>query len=197
MALQQTDRTTLRRKADRGSYDRDLANAILDEGLVCHVGFAVDGRTTVIPTAYGRVEDSLYLHGAAGNHALRTLAGGADCCVTVTLLDGLVLAKSAFHHSMNYRSVVLFGRAEPVTDSDEKRVALAAIVDHMQRGRSAETRGPNDKELRATLVVRLPIDEGSVKVRSGGPVDEPEDLELPYWTGVVPVTAVRGAPIPA
>ena len=197
MALQQTDRTTLRRKSDRGSYDRELAYAILDEALVCHVGFAVEGRTTVLPTTYARVEDSLYLHGAAGNHALRVLAGGVECCVTVTLLDGLVLAKSAFHHSMNYRSVVLFGLAEPVEEGDEKRRALEAIVEHMQPGRCAESRPPTDREVRATLVVRLAIDEASVKVRSGGPIDDPEDLELPYWTGVVPISLVRGAPTPS
>ena len=197
MALQQTDRTRLRRKPDRGSYDRDVANAILDEALICHVGFAVDGHTTVIPTTYARVEDSLYLHGAAGNHALRTLAGGVDCCVTVTLLDGLVLAKSAFHHSMNYRSVVLFGRAGPIDDLDEKRRALDAFIEHMQPGRSTETRAPTDKELRATLVVRLPVDEASVKVRSGGPIDDPDDLELPHWTGVIPISLVRSAAVAA
>ena len=161
---------------------------------MCHVGFAVDGRAWVMPTTYARVGDAVYLHGAAGNFALRTLAGGAEVCVTVTLLDGLVFAKSAFHHSMNYRSVMLFGQATAVTDPAEKTTALLAIVDHMQAGRSAETRSPTASELRATLVVRLVIDEGSAKVRTGGPIDDPEDSELPYWAGVVPITLVRGAP---
>lgn len=195
--LTQTERTTMRRRAERGSYDRELAYSILDEALVCHVGFAIDGRTTVIPTTYARVEDSLYLHGAAGNHALRALAAGVECCVTVTLLDGLVLAKSAFHHSMNYRSIVVFGWAEPVDDADQKRLALEAIVEHMQPGRSVECRPPTDNEVRATLVVRLPIEEASVKVRSGGPIDDEEDLDLPHWAGVVPISLVRAAPVAA
>ncbi len=194
--LRRTDRSQLRRKAGRGSYDWDVVAAILDEALICHVGFAVDGRTWVIPTAYSRIGHDLYLHGAAANFALRTLTAGVDACVTVTLLDGLVLARSAFHHSMNYRSVVLFGRAEAVVDDDEKRRALLAIVDHMVSGRSRATRPPTAKELRATLVARLPIDEGSAKVRSGGPIDDPADVELPHWAGVIPVELVRGEPQP-
>jgi nitroimidazol reductase NimA-like FMN-containing flavoprotein (pyridoxamine 5'-phosphate oxidase superfamily) len=192
--LLRTDRSRARRLADRARYDREAVDAILDEALVCHVGFAVDGRAWVMPTTYARVGDSVYLHGAAGNFALRTLAGGAEVCVTVTLLDGLVFAKSAFHHSMNYRSVMLFGQATAVTEPAEKTTALLAIVDHMQAGRSAETRRPTDSELRATLVVRLVIDEGSAKVRTGGPIDDPEDNELPYWAGVVPIALVRGVP---
>jgi nitroimidazol reductase NimA-like FMN-containing flavoprotein (pyridoxamine 5'-phosphate oxidase superfamily) len=192
--LLRTDRSRARRLADRARYDREAVDAILDEALVCHVGFAVDGRAWVMPTTYARVGDSVYLHGAAGNFALRTLAGGVEVCVTVTLLDGLVFAKSAFHHSMNYRSVMLFGQATAVTDPAEKTTALLAIVDHMQAGRSAETRRPTDSELRATLVVRLVIDEGSAKVRTGGPIDDPEDNELPYWAGVVPIALVRGVP---
>ena len=190
--LRQTQRSQLRRKAERGRYDWDTVAAILDEALICHVGFAVDGRPWVVPTAFGRIGRDLYLHGAAGNFALRTLTAGVDACVTVTLLDGLVLARSAFHHSMNYRSVVLFGRAEPVVVDDEKRAALAAIVDHMVSGRSGATRPPSAKELRATLVARLPIDEGSAKVRAGGPVDDPGDLDLPHWAGVIPLGLVRG-----
>lgn len=195
--MRQTDRSRVRRKADRGRYDWETVVGILDEALVCHVGFAVEGRPWVVPTTFARIDDSIYLHGAAGNFALRTLAGGADACVTVTLLDGLVLAKSAFHHSMNYRSVVLFGQAEAVTDADEKRAALLAIVDRVAPDRRKATRPPSASELRATLVVRFPIDEGSAKVRTGPPIEEPEDLDLPYWSGVIPLTLVRGEPVPA
>ena len=192
--LEQTPRTRLRRKADRGRHDRPTVEAILDEALICHVGFAVDGRPWVVPTAYARIDDQLYLHGATGNFALRTLASGVDVCVTVTLLDGLVLARSAFHHSMNYRSVMLFGRAEPVTDVDEKERALLAIVEHMEPGRSDDTRPPTAEELRATLVVRVPINEGSAKVRTGPPIDDPDDLALDHWAGVIPLALVRGEP---
>lgn len=194
--VSRTDRSSVRRKADRGRYDRDTVDAILDEALVCHMAFAVDGRPWVVPTTFVRLGDHLYFHGATGNLALRTLAAGVETCVTVTLLDGLVLARSAFHHSMNYRSVMLFGRAEPVTDDEEKTTALLAIVDHMVPGRSAATRHPSAEELRATRVVRLAIDEGSAKVRTGGPVEEPADLKLPHWAGVVPVALVRGDPVP-
>ncbi len=194
--LDRTDRSRLRRKADRGAYDRETVDAILDEALVCHVGFAVDGRPWVVPTAFGRVGDRLYLHGAAGNATLRALAAGVEACVTVTLLDGLVLARSAFHHSMNYRSAMLFGSLSPVTEEGEKRAALLAIVDHMVRGRSRDTRPPTAEELRATLVVSLPIAEGSAKVRAGGPIEEPGDLGLPHWAGVIPVAVVRGDPQP-
>jgi len=194
--LDRTDRSRLRRKADRGAYDRDTVDAILDEALVCHVGFAIDGRPWVVPTAFGRVGGRLYLHGAAGNATLRALAAGVEACVTVTLLDGLVLARSAFHHSMNYRSVMLFGHLTPVTEEAEKRSALLAIVDHMVSGRSRDTRPPTAEELRATLVVSLPISEGSAKVRAGGPIEEPGDLDLPHWAGVIPVAVVRGDPQP-
>ena len=194
--LRQTPRTRLRRKADRGRHDWDTMAAILDEALVCHVGFEVEGRPWVVPTAHVRVDDNLYLHGATGNFALRTLAAGGEVCVTVTLLDGLVLARSAFHHSLNYRSVMLFGVAEPVTDVDEKRAALLALVDHIEPGRSGASRPPTDEELRATLLVRLAIDEGSAKVRTGPPIDDPDDLALPHWAGVVPLALVRGEPEP-
>lgn len=191
-----TDRTRVRRKADRGVHDRAVVDAILDEGLVCHVGFAVDGRPWVVPTAYARVGDAVYLHGATGNHALRALASGAEACLTVTLVDGLVLARSAFHHSINYRSVMLFGVAKRVDDPAEKRRAVDAIVEHVVPGRSADARPPTDEELRATLVVRLPITEGSAKVRTGPPIDDAEDLALPVWGGVIPLTTAAGDPVP-
>lgn len=194
--LSRTARSSVRRKADRGRYDRETVNAILDEALVCHVAFAVDGRPWVVPTTFVRLGDHLYLHGAAGNFALSCLATGAETCITVTLLDGLVLARSAFRHSMNYRSVMLFGRAESVTSDEEKTAALLAIVDHMMPGRSAATRHPTPEELRVTRVVRLAIEEGSAKVRTGGPIEDPADLELPHWAGVVPVGLVRGDPVP-
>ena len=187
-------RTRLRHKSERGRYDRSMIVEILDEALICHVGFAVDGRPWVLPTAFARVHDHVYIHGAVGNFALRTLAGGIEACVTFTLLDGLVLARSAFHHSMNYRSVMLFGRATAVCGYDEKRTALLAIVDHMVSGRSASTRLPTPEELRSTLVIRLPIDEASAKVRTGGPIDEAADYELPHWAGVIPLTLERGEP---
>jgi uncharacterized protein len=192
--LRETSRTKLRRRADRGSFDRARAHAILDEALVAHVGFVVDGRPAVLPMTYGRVDDTLYLHGAVGNAMLRA-ASGADVCVTVTLLDGLVLARAAMHHSMNYRCVVLYGRAERVDGEAEKRRAFDAVVEHSVAGRSAVARPANDGELRKTLVLRLPIDEASVKVRAGGPVDDPEDLGLPVWAGVVPVRLERGEPV--
>ena len=194
--LRQTPRSTVRRLSQRGRYDEAAVHAILDEALICHVGFAVDGAPWVVPTAYARVDDRLYLHGASANFALRTICSGVDVCVTVTLLDGLVLARSAFHHSMNYRSVVLFGRADKVTDEEEKRTALLAVVDHMVSGRNDDTRPPTDSELRATLVARLRIDEGSAKVRTGGPIDDADDYRLPHWAGVIPVSLVRGEPQP-
>jgi uncharacterized protein len=192
--LRETSRTKLRRRADRGSFDRARAHAILDEALVAHVGFVVDGRPAVLPMTYGRVDDTLYLHGAVGNGMLRA-TNGADVCVTVTLLDGLVLARAAMHHSMNYRCVVLYGRAERVDGEAEKRRAFDAVVEHSVAGRSAVARPANDLELRKTVVLRLPIDEASVKVRAGGPVDDPEDLALPVWAGVVPVRLERGEPV--
>ena len=193
--LTTTDRTRVRRKSDRGRYDWETIASILDEALLAHVGFAVDGKPWVMPMTFCRIDDQLYVHGAAGNAALRALADGAEACVTVTLLDGLVLARSAFHHSMNYRSVMVFGRAEAVTDEDEKRRALLATLEHLQPGRSEETRPPTASELRATLVVRLPIAEASAKVRTGGPIDDDEDYALAYWAGVVPISLVRGEPV--
>jgi nitroimidazol reductase NimA-like FMN-containing flavoprotein (pyridoxamine 5'-phosphate oxidase superfamily) len=192
----QTARTTVRRKADRGRYDRGTIDAILDEALLAHVGFTVDGAPCVLPMAYARVGDVLYLHGASGNHMLRTLAGGAEACVTVTLLDGLVLSRSAFHHSMNYRSVVAFGRAEKVDDDAEKRAAMEALIEHTVPGRTPHTRPPSERELRATLVVRFPLTEASAKIRTGPALEEPDDLALPYWGGEIPLRLVAGEPVP-
>jgi len=195
-SLRDTDRTTLRRHRERGDYDRELAYAILDEALLCHVGFSTGDSPFVTPMTYARIDDTLYLHGATGNRMLRALVDGAPACVTVTLLDGLVLARSAFHHSMNYRSVMLFGVPERVEDPDEKRAAVTALVEHMVPGRSGDTRGPSETELKTTLFLRFPIDEGSAKVRTGPPLDDDEDLELGFWAGVVPFERLVLAPIP-
>jgi uncharacterized protein len=193
--LMPTPSTTLRRLPDRGSHDVALVHAILDEGLICHVGFvAADGRPVVIPTIHARDGDRLLLHGSPASRMLRSLAGGVDVCVTVTLVDGLVLARSAMHHSMNYRSVVVLGRAHKVDDPADKALALARIVDHVAPGRSSEARPPNDLELKGTLVLALPLDEASAKVRAGGPVDDEADLDLPIWAGVVPLSTVAGPP---
>ncbi|HKO55851.1 MAG TPA: pyridoxamine 5'-phosphate oxidase family protein [Thermoanaerobaculia bacterium] len=192
----QTERTTVRRLPKRGLYDREIIHAILDEALICHVGFVVDGAPVVIPTIHTRVDDTLYFHGSAASRMLRSLRGGVEACVTVTLLDGLVLARSAFHHSMNYRSAVVFGTAREVTDAAEKWRALEALVEHVARGRSADVRPPNEKELRQTLVLALPIEEASAKVRTGGPVDDDEDYALPIWAGVLPLRLVPQSPLP-
>jgi hypothetical protein len=184
-----TDRTGLRRLKERGTHDQAVLYAILDEGLLCHVGVN-DGTPVVTPMAYARVDDHLYLHGAPGNRTLRLIADGVQACVTVTLLDALVLARSAFHHSMNYRCVMLFGAGAPVDDPAEKLAASAALLEHMAKGRSADARMPNASELRSTLIVRFPIDEGSAKVRSGGPKDDEEDLAKPIWAGQVPFDLV-------
>jgi nitroimidazol reductase NimA-like FMN-containing flavoprotein (pyridoxamine 5'-phosphate oxidase superfamily) len=191
--LTPTDRTKVRRLPDRGRHDRATVEAVLDEAYIAHVGFVVDGQPRVLPMTYGRDGDVLYLHGAVGNAMLRASAD-AEVCVTVTLLDGLVLARSAFHHSMNYRSVVLLGVATKVTDDAEKRRAFDAIVDHVLAGRSQVARPSNESELRATLVLRLPIAEGSAKVRGHGVVDDDEDLDLPVWAGVIPLRLVPGPP---
>jgi nitroimidazol reductase NimA-like FMN-containing flavoprotein (pyridoxamine 5'-phosphate oxidase superfamily) len=174
-----------------------VVNGALDESLICHVGFAVDGRPFVIPTIHARVDDRLYLHGAPANHMLNSLRAGIEACVTATLVDGLVLARSAFHHSLNYRSVCVFGWATAVTDRVEKEAALAALVEHVLVGRSASVRPPSEKELSGTLVLRLPIDEASAKVRTGPPIDDQEDVGLDVWAGVVPLRTITDAPIPA
>jgi nitroimidazol reductase NimA-like FMN-containing flavoprotein (pyridoxamine 5'-phosphate oxidase superfamily) len=192
--LKQTGRTTVRRLAERGRYDRESVLGIIDEAYIAHVGFVVDGEPRVLPMTYGRIGDALYLHGAVGNAMLRASAD-AEVCVTFTLLDGLVLARSAFHHSMNYRSVVLVGTATRVDDDVEADAAFDAIVEHVLAGRSQAARPTNAAERRKTFVLKLMIDEGSAKVRSGGPVDDPEDLDLPVWAGVVPLVLTPGAPI--
>jgi nitroimidazol reductase NimA-like FMN-containing flavoprotein (pyridoxamine 5'-phosphate oxidase superfamily) len=192
--LAETDRTALRRHSERGDFDRSAAYAILDEAYLAHVGFVVDGAPKVLPMTYGRIGDVLYLHGAAANAMLKA-SSGAEVCVTVTLLDGLVLARSAFHHSMNFRSVVLLGVAERVEDEDEKDRALAAIVDHVVPGRSEVSRSTSPIERKKTAVLRLAIDEGSCKVRAGDAIDEEADLGLPVWAGVVPLRLTPGAPI--
>ncbi|MGW4277645.1 pyridoxamine 5'-phosphate oxidase family protein [Streptomyces sp. SID10815] len=193
-----TDRTVPTRSADRASYDKELVHAILDEGYVCHLGFVRDGAPVVLPTLYGRVGELLYVHGSTGSRPLR-MAGQADpglpVCLTVTHVDGLVLARSAFHHSINYRSVVVHGTAHQVTDPQEKRTALDALVDHVVAGRAADSRPANTKELAATAVLRIDLAEVSAKLRTGGVNDEPEDLALPHWAGVVPVARRYGAPL--
>jgi nitroimidazol reductase NimA-like FMN-containing flavoprotein (pyridoxamine 5'-phosphate oxidase superfamily) len=196
MDFTKTERTTLKRLPKRGVYDRKLVYGILDEGLFCHVGFAVDSRPFVIPTGYAHVGDQLYVHGSQASRMLRTLAGGIDVCVTVTLLDGLVLARSAFHHSMNYRSVVIFGRASVVEEEQAKLAALFAFSEHVIPGRWNEVREPTEQELRATTVLSLALAEVSAKVRTGPPLDEEEDYALPVWAGVVPLQLVAGAPVP-
>ena len=192
-----SDRTTLRRVPERGSHDRAVADAILDEGLVAHVGLATDDGPVVIPMLYARDGDRLLLHGSPASRLLRAGAQGTEMCVTVTLVDGLVLARSAFHHSMNYRSVVVFGRALPIDDLDERRAALDVVVEHIVPGRTSDARVPDEKEVRGTLVLALPLDEFSVKVRAGGPIDEDRDMDLPHWAGVVPLATVAGAPVTA
>jgi nitroimidazol reductase NimA-like FMN-containing flavoprotein (pyridoxamine 5'-phosphate oxidase superfamily) len=193
-----TARTTPTRSRDRVDYDRAAVHAVLDEATVCHVGFVVEGRPVVLPQLHVRVDDDLYLHGSTAARALRTAADdGLEVCVTVTLVDGLVLARSAFHHSVNYRSVVALGRAELVRDEREKALVLDALVEAVVPGRSAGTRAPNRRELAATAVLRLPLREVSVKARSGPPSDDPEDLDLPHWAGVLPLSTRRGTPEPA
>lgn len=185
--IAQTERTKVKRLPKRGVYERGAINSILDEGFVCHVGFTVEGQTFVIPTGYARIGDNLLIHGSAASRMMRNLANGIDVCVTVTLIDGLVLARSAFHHSVNYRSVVIFGHAELVENEDEKFRALHAFTDHIVPSRWDEVRLPNSKELKATTVLRLPIEEASAKIRTGNPVDDAEDYELNVWAGVIPL----------
>jgi nitroimidazol reductase NimA-like FMN-containing flavoprotein (pyridoxamine 5'-phosphate oxidase superfamily) len=188
-------RTTVRRLRERGVYDAETIESILDEALICHVGVVVDGAPLVLPTVHARRGRTVYLHGAPANALLRAGDGG-EVCVTATLVDGLVLARSAFHHSVNYRSVVVRGPARAVTDPDEKRTALESLVEHVAAGRGRETREPTDEELRATLVLAVPLDEASAKVRTGPPKDEPEDHALSHWAGVLPLTVVPGLPEP-
>jgi uncharacterized protein len=196
MAEAPSARTTVRRRAPRGRYEREIVHAVLDEALVCHVGFESEHGPVVLPTMHARVGDTLYLHGAAGNAMLRA-GGTGPICATVTLIDGLVLARSAFHHSVNYRSVVVHGEGRLVTDEAEKQTVLDALVDHVVPGRSGETRPPNDVELKSTAVLAIPLDEASAKVRTGPPKDDPEDLDGPWWAGVIPLHTTRGEPEPA
>ncbi len=191
-----TERTTLHRLPARGTYDRATVHAILDEALVCHLGFAVDGQPFVLPTMFARDGERLFVHGAAASRMLKTLASGVPVCVTVSLFDGLVLARSAFHHSMNYRSVVILGTAREVTEPDEKLHAMAMLVDKVSPGRSKQARAPSEKEARATRVLGLELEEVSAKVRSGGPIDDAEDMGLALWAGVVPIALRAEAPQP-
>jgi uncharacterized protein len=190
-----TPRTRVVREPQRAVYDREAVNRILDEGFLCHVGFVVDGQPYVIPTSYGRDGDVLYIHGSAASRMLRSLDRGVAVCVTVTLLDGLVLARSVFNHSMNYRSVVILGTATLVADPAEKVAALRALSEHILPSRWDDSRQPNEKELKATAVLRIPIQEFSAKVRVGPPVDDEEDMSFPTWAGVIPLAMTTGAPI--
>jgi uncharacterized protein len=193
--LSQTPRTTLHRLRERGRGERADLDAVLEAGLVCHLGVNIDGVPVVLPTGYGRIGDTLYLHGSSANRSLLT-AAGQQVCVTITLLDGLVCARAVFHHSMNYRSAVIFGEARLVTDPDEKLAALEAVTDHLVPGRWRHARRPTQKELAATAVLALPLAEASVKVRSGGPKDDPEDYDSGIWAGVLPAALTFGAAEP-
>lgn len=190
-----TERTQVKRLPKRAKYDRETVEKILDEGFVCHVGFSVDGQPYVIPTNYGRKGDLLYLHGSAASRMLRTLSEGVPVCVTVTHVDGIVLARSAFHHSVNYRSVVMLGTARLVEDPAEKMEALRLFTEHVMKGRWDDVRQPTEQELKATTVLKLRLDEVSAKVRTGGPVDDDADYELPVWAGVLPLEVGVKAPI--
>jgi nitroimidazol reductase NimA-like FMN-containing flavoprotein (pyridoxamine 5'-phosphate oxidase superfamily) len=195
MDFPQTERTTLKRLPKRGAYDRRLVYGILDEGFICHVGFAVEGQPFVIPTGYARVDEQLFIHGSQVSRMLRTLSSGIDVCVAVTLVDGLVLARSAFHHSINYRSVVMFGRATIVDDREAKLAALFAFSEQVIPGRWNDVREPTEQELRATTVLALPLIEVSAKVRTGPPIDDEEDYALNVWAGVLPLKLAAGAPV--
>lgn len=190
-----TKRTRLKRLSKRASYERKIIYQILDEAFICHVGFISDGQPVVIPTAYGRAEDVLYIHGSVASRMLRALADGIRVCVTVTLVDGLVLARSAFHHSMNYRSIVVFGKAYVVRGAMEKAKALRLFSEHVIPGRWAEVRQPNEGELKKTLVLRMPLMEASAKIRRGPPIDDEADYALPVWAGELPIRLAIGAPI--
>jgi nitroimidazol reductase NimA-like FMN-containing flavoprotein (pyridoxamine 5'-phosphate oxidase superfamily) len=191
-----TDRTQVKRLPKRGHYERETVYSILDTAFVCHVGFSVDGQPFVIPTNFGRSGDTLYLHGSAASRMLKTLSGGVPVCVTVTHVDGLVLARSAFHHSVNYRSVVILGKAQLVEDPAEKMEALRIFTEHVMKGRWNDVRIPTEQELKATTVLSLPLEEVSAKVRTGGPIDDEADYALPVWAGVLPLETVPKAPVP-
>jgi uncharacterized protein len=197
MSRAPSTRTQVRRVPARAVYDRAAIDAILDEALLAHLAFAVDGQPYAIPTLHARVGDVLYVHGSAASRMIRALSAGAPACLTVTLLDGLVLARSAFHHSVNYRSVVVLGRAHPVEGPDERRVALRAFTERLVPGRWEEVRPPSAQELKGTRVLAMTLDETSAKVRSGPPVEEPEDLSLAVWAGVIPLRTSSEQPVPA
>ena len=190
-----TERTRVVREANRGVYDRDVIYKILDEALVCHVGFALEGQPFVIPTMFARVGDAIYFHGSAASRMLRNLSSGPSVCITVTLLDGLILARSVFNHSMNYRSVVALGHASPINDPTERVRALQAFTEKLIRGRWNDARQPNEKELKATNILKLPLTEVSAKVRVGDVEDDADDYALPVWAGVIPLRLVAGAPL--
>jgi len=191
-----TDRTQVKRLPKRGKYDHETVYSILDSGFVCHVGFIADGQPYVIPTNYGRAGDTLYLHGSAASRMLRTLSEGVPVCVTVTHVDGIVLARSAFHHSVNYRSVVILGTARLVEDPAEKMEALRIFTEHVMKGRWDDVRQPTEQELKGTTVLALPLEEVSAKVRTGGPIDDEADYALPVWAGVLPLETVAKPPQP-
>jgi nitroimidazol reductase NimA-like FMN-containing flavoprotein (pyridoxamine 5'-phosphate oxidase superfamily) len=191
-----TERTRVRRLPERGVYEREAIEAILDEALICHVAYVVDGQPRVIPTIHARDDDLLYIHGSNASRTLRAAKDGAPVAIEVTLLDGLVLARSAFHHSMNYRSVLVYGLAREITDPDEKWRAQQALVEHVVHGRSADARMPNERELRQTTILAVSLNEASAKVRTGMPKDEDEDYSLPVWAGVLPLDTVPGEPEP-
>jgi hypothetical protein len=191
----ESPRTTVRRMPKRGAYDRATIESILDEGLVCHLGFVVEGQPYVLPTIYARLGGEIFVHGSAASRMVRALGDGIAMCLTVTLLDGLVLARSAFHHSVNYRSVVLLGTARVVLDLEEKTRALRAIVEHVLADRWQAVREPSEQELKATTVLALPLCEASAKIRAGGPIDDEEDYALPVWAGHLPLALVAGAPV--
>ena len=190
-----TDRTTLKRLPKRGQYDHATVNQILDEAFICHIGFVADGKPVVIPTSYTRIGEDVYIHGSAASRMLRSLEEGVDVCLTVTLVDGLVQARSAFHHSINYRSVVIFGHARLVEDPAEKLNALHAFTDHIVPERWQDVRPPTDSELRATTVLKVPLVEVSAKVRTGPPLDDEEDYQLSIWAGVLPLSVKPGSPV--
>lgn len=195
-AYRQTTRNRVRRLPQRASHERAAVDAILDAALVCHLGFVADGQPFVIPTLYARVGERVVLHGSSKSRTLEALAGGVDVCLTVTLIDGLVLARSAFHHSVNYRSVTVFGRATALASEEEKCAALRAFTERLYPGRWDAVREPTASELKATHVLSLPLDEAVAKVRTGPPIDDAEDMALPVWAGVVPLGMVAGEPVP-
>lgn len=194
-SFEPTERTRLKRKPERGAYERETVYAILDEALFCHVAYAVDGHPRAIPTVHCRIGDTLYLHGSEASRTAKAIRDGAEVCVVATLLDDLVLARSGMHHSMNYRSAVVYGRAREVTDREEKLLGFRALVDHVVAGRADEVRDPNDDELRQTMLLAVPLEEASAKIRTGPPKDDEEDYELPVWAGLLPMRLEPQPPV--